>query len=200
MSIVQVPITGIDMAYWAELIGDTPPADASTPGVAEYGAPKLLPALVSATLAMNSQTGNYWASNVIQATAAQLGDMTLSLQAPQVPSDVLAKWYGWDYEGNVLRGTQMNPIDMAFGYRLTFSDKHHLYVWVLKVKPGAADLAGSTKTSSINFQDGTIPCAVSMRFADGLHMISVDDSNPPSGKAADEIEQNFFTDPNWALQ
>ena len=197
-SVKQVPITGIDMFYWAELDEDNPP-QGDTPGKTTYKASQFLPMLVSAALAANSQSSSYWASNMIGATAAQLGDMSLQLQAPQIPPDVLAAWYGWERKNGALLGSQINPKDIAIGYRITFSDNHHLYVWVLKAKPGVADLAASTKNNSISFQDGTINCGIAMRLSDGKYMVALDDTDPDNEKTAEQIAAGFFTSPNWAI-
>lgn len=197
-----LPKIGVDMAFWAKVASDVAP-DGTNPGSTTYETSKRLPGLVNVAFAANSQTGIYPADNGPYASAAQLGDLGLQVQCADLPPVERAAWYGQKYDTatGLLQESQINPIDMAFGYRVQKSNNAYRYIWFYKVKPGMADETAATKSNSIAFQDGTTPMTATMRMSDGTFRRILDDDDPslPEGVTAAVIAANFFTDPNWAV-
>ena len=193
-----MPWVGVDMFYWAPLVSDKAPAGA-TPGATTYGAAQRVPGLTNVSFTANSQTGSYYADNGVYATAAQLGELGLAVQSADIPPELRAEWFQYDYEDGVLNEAQINPIEMAVGYRRKRSDGSYRYVWLLKVKPGMSDEATATQNDSIAFQDGTTNFAPEMRISDGLYRRTLDDDDPalPEDVTPEVIAANWFTDPNW---
>jgi phi13 family phage major tail protein len=132
--------------------------------------------------------------------AAQLGDMSIAVQSADIPPDVRAEWYGQEYSEGLLIEGQINPIEMAFGYRIKKANGAYRYIWHYKVKPTPPDETTQTQGNSINFQDGSVNMQATMRLSDGTHRKVVDDDDPnlPEGINVETIAQNFFTDLDWA--
>lgn len=197
-----LPKIGVDEAHWAPLLTDTRPSG-DTPGATTYGAVKAIPGLVNVAFAANSQTGNYWADNYAYASAAKLGDMSLQVQCADLPPADRAVWLGQSYDEatGLLLESQINPINMAFGYRIEKSNNAHRYFWFFKCKPAAPDESAATATNSIAFRDGTVPMASIMRVSDGMWRRVLDSDDPalPEGVTPAVIAENWFTDPNWVV-
>lgn len=190
-----MPKIGVDMAYYAKLLVD--PVD----GVATYSESKRLPGLVKVGFAPNSQAGTFFADNAPYATATQLGDMKVTVECADLPPQLRAEWFGQKYTDGLLDESQINPIDMAFMYRVKKSNGAHRYIAIYKTKPGVPNEDVSTQTNSINFQSGSFELAVAQRICDGMFRRILDDDDPklPVAMTPAIIKANFFTDPNWDL-
>jgi len=191
-----LPKTGVGMGHWAKVLTDT----AGDPDGLTYSEVKKLPGMVQIAFAPNAQTGTYWADNIAYATAAQLGDMTLGIQCPDLPPEDRAEWYGQKYENGLLEEGAINPIEMAFGYRIRKANGAFRYLRVYKVKPAVADETTGTGTNAINWQDGTIPAAIAMSQALNTYRRMIDDDpNLPVGVTPDVIAAGWFTSPLWVV-
>ena len=190
-----LPAIGADMFYFALLETDDP----ESPDGPTYGTPERLPGLVSVAFNPNPQTGTFYADNGAYVVAAQLGDLALTVGAADVPPDIRNIWFGQPYENGVLRGTQINPPDMAVGYRVKSPGDSYRYFWFLKCKAAPPSETVNTQGNSIAFQSGTITinCAFPVSYDAAWRVLDDRDENIPEGVTPAMIEANWFTDPMW---
>lgn len=189
-----LPAIGVDAFYYALMTSDT---SADTKPV--YDASERVPGLVSVAFNPNAQTGTFYADNGPYAAAAQLGEISLTVGLADIPPDIRAIWFGQPYEGGVLQGTQINPPDMAVGYRIKLSDNHYRYFWFLKCKATPPSETTNTQGSSISFQSGTITitCVIPVSYDAAWRMLDDLDPNLPVGVTPAMIGSAWFSDPLW---
>jgi phi13 family phage major tail protein len=199
-----MPKIGLDQFHYAQLQTDTP-GSGSTPGTVTYGTVKRVPNIVQGAFTANAQSASYYADNAAVVTAAQLGDMALAVQSADIPPEVRAEWYGQEYQHGMLKEGQINPLDMAFGYRVKKAappgvNAAYRYIWLLKTKPSLSDETVNTQTNSISFQDSSTNFAIAVRQADGLFRYMVDSDDPKLEEASvtpEDLEENFFSSVEW---
>ncbi len=184
---------GVSDLHWAPLTEDP------VKGTPKYGEVQALPHLKSAAVSRNASTASNHADNRVVETASQLGDKTLTLGLIDVPPDVMAVWYGLEYEKGGLFVGEINPIYIAVMYKYTYSDGTFRYIRHGKVKPTLSDETTDTKAGSVSFQNGTYAFGAA-DFNNGKPsemLVNSDDPELPAGMDAAAIERNFFADPNW---
>jgi len=190
-----MPKIGVDMLYFAPLKSDP------VVGEPEYDEPVRVPGLVQVAWNPNAQTGTYYADNGAYATAAQKGDLSMTVGMADIPPELAAIWFGHDYEDGVVFEGQINPIEMAVGYRVKKSDGAYRYFWCFKGKAAPPQTSTDTQSNSISFQGGSITINFATLVSTGKDSKWVDDDGPdlPVGLTPKMIEDNWFTDPMWVL-
>jgi phi13 family phage major tail protein len=194
------PMVGVDMFYFALMSSDV------SGGTATYEDPVRIDNVVNTAFSGNSQTATYYADNAAKFAVTQLGEMSLAVQSADIPPAIQAIWLGQKYNNGVLVSGQINPRDMAIGYRIkkvaeAGANESYRYVWFLKAKPGLSDAQVNTQTNSIAFQDATTNFAIVTRTSDGDWQYMVDDEDPNllATMTPAQLAANFFTSPEWCI-
>lgn len=198
MAIVKpLPKIGVDMFYFAKLLTDNPGDSGPT-----YDTPMKLPGLVSIQFNPNAQSATFYADNGSYSSASQLGDLVLTVGLADIPLEVQATWFGQKTEDGVLEGTQINPMDMAIGYRVKNSDGGYRYFWFKKCKAAPSQETVNTQGNSIAFQTDSITITCTMPLSDGIAYRKLDDTATglPTGVTPAIIAAKWFTDPMWDPQ
>jgi len=188
-----LPKIGVDEFWFAQLDKDE---TGSTP---EFGTSIKVPGLVNVGFNPNAQTDTFNADNGPYASAAQTGNLQLTVGLADVPPELRAIWFGQYYEDGVLEEGQINPIEMAIAYRVKKSDNSYRYFWLYKTKAAPPSESTDTQGTSINFQSDSITINCSMLVSTGKYRRVLDDDDPslPEGVTPEDIAENWFKDPLW---
>ena len=191
------PKVGCEEFWFAPLLTD--PSD-GTP--ATYGPPVLVPGLTQFGFNPNAQTASFYADNGVFATAAQTGDLVLTVGLAQVTNEIRAKWFGQDYKAGLLEEGDINPIEMAVGAKTTFSDGSTAYAWYYKAKAAPPAETVDTKGSSVSFQSDSITITCSKLISNRKYRRVLIDSDANLGPELTKeiIAENWFTDPLWDME
>ena len=188
-----MPKIGVDMFAFALL--KTDPVD----GLPTYGEVVRVPGTVQVGFNPNSQTGTFHADNSAYATTAQTGDLALSVGLADIPPPLRAIWFGQKYENGVLSEGQINPPDMAIGYRIKKANGAYRYIWILKAKAAPPAESNDTQGSSVSFQSDSITFNCAALVSTGLFRRVLDDNDPglSPGTNPATIRAGWFTGPLW---
>ena len=188
-----MPKIGVDMFAFAVLKSD--PVE----GLPTYGAVIRVPGTVQVGFNPNSQTATFHADNGAYTNAAQTGDLALTVGLADIPPALRAIWFGQLYENGILLEGQINPPDMAIGYRIKKAHGGFRYIWIMKGKAAPPAESNDTQGSSISFQSDsiTINCATLVSLDIFRRVTDDDDPNLPSGVDSMTIRNGWFTSPMW---
>ena len=163
-----------------------------TEGVVSYGTTKGVSSIKQVGIAKQKTEQKIHASGLIYDYASQKTGANISVQATQLPDDIVRKYEGITVNGGFgFESSGDQPPEFAFGYYSEYSDGNLLMYWYPRCKMTQADYTDETSTDSPRdpARDYVI---VAMPTDDGVICVSYDQSKVATGKTPYTPEQ-FFT-------
>ncbi|MCL2080237.1 MAG: hypothetical protein FWH17_10465 [Oscillospiraceae bacterium] len=190
-----MPKIGVDSFCYAPLIKDDPDS------VPEYGETVKIPGTVSVGFTANSQTIPFHADNGVYVSAAQTGDITLTVGLADIPPEIQAAWFGSKYENGMIEDGELNAQEMAVGYRVKKANGAYRYFWLYKgvASPPSENVNTTGNTLTHQSDSITISCAMLASTGKYRRRIDSDDKNLPAGVDSKMIENNWFESPVWKV-
>lgn len=135
-------VYGLDMFHISELTLD------STASVT-FEDPEAIPGAVSVNVTPEQNKNSFKADNSTYAVLSSLGDVTVEMEAADLPMATKAKLYGRTSEQGVQFGSKDDqPTELALGFRMKKSTGGYRYVWLLKGTPSLMPIEGKTDDGS----------------------------------------------------
>lgn len=122
-----------------------------------YQAPVKVPGIISANINPNPSSGTMYADDGPAETYSQLGEISLEINAKDLPLEVQAALLGHTISGGVMvrKSTDTAPY-VAIGFKSLKTNGKYRYVWLLKGKFQLPQMQHQTKAGEVNFQTPTI--------------------------------------------
>ena len=184
---MSVPLVGLDMLHYAEVVTDT--STGTT-----YGTPVHIEKAVSLSVSPSSGTNTFIADTGPALSLPHNEEVDVSIMAADLTPAVYAFLIGASHDpvtGIVdVTGEGVGP-DVAIGFRAKRSNGFYRYVWLLKGRFTAPNMEHQTQDSRVNFQSSTINGKFFARESDNKIYRRVNSED--SGLT---LPGDWFADPN----
>ena len=155
---------------------------------------KKIPGIIEANIEPTVNTASLYADDGLHETATSLGEITVSLNVAQFPTEVVSELLGHevDAQGVLVKTSEDVAPYVAIGFRSRKSNGEYRYKWLFKGKFGLPKEGHKTLEENISYQTETIEGVFMRRHTDKQWEASIDSDD---SSVTESVITNWFTKP-----
>lgn len=189
-----LPTIGVDKYTFFKVESDT------TEGTT-YGEAVSLPGVVEIAPTDAGGSETFSADNGAYDVTPYIEKMGHEITNADIPPEIDAMWRGLELKhGGVEVGNDAKTVYFAVAWRITKSDRTHRYIRYYKgAYSFASNVGGKTKPAEGAPENQTAKATYTavQRDFDDQYFYYIDETNLPEGVTKADLEENWFTDPNY---